>query len=72
MGSAGDLWTDQAGFGVEGICINLFQSFTADVIISITGRTAKALCADFILLHCQKDFHLVVFGCFIKLFKSFF
>ena len=59
MGAAGDLRANQCGFGVEGIGIDFFQRFTADIIIAIAGRGRKALRADTVFLHGGHDLGLV-------------
>ena len=61
MGAAGDLRANQCGFGVEGIGIDFFQRFTADIIIAIAGGGRKALRADTVFLHGGHDLGLVVF-----------
>ena len=70
MCAAGNLWTHQARLCMEGVRIYFFQSISAEIIVSVSGGTVKALRAHFVFLHCQKDFHLVIFRSSVKLLKS--
>ena len=70
MCSTRNLRTHQTCFCVECIRINLFQSITTVIVVAVTGRRAEALLADAVFLHSQKNFHLVIFCSFVKLFKT--
>ena len=72
VGSAGNLRAHQTCLRVKGICVNLFQSIAAEIIVPVTGRAVEAFRADFVLLHGEENFHLIVFCGFIKLFKPVF
>ena len=72
MSSTGDLRAYQAGFCVEGIGINLLQSFAAKVVVAITGGSSETGLTDTVLLHGADNLHLVVFCSLIKFLKTFF
>ena len=72
MSSTGDLRAYQTGFCVEGIGIDLLQSFAAKVVVAITGGSSETSLTDTVLLHGVDNLHLVVFCSLIKFLKTFF
>ena len=65
MGTAGYLGPDQCGFRVKSVGIYIFQGISSQIIVSVSAGCIETRLTDFVFLHSQNHFHLVVFCIFV-------
>ena len=71
MGSAGDLGADQSSLGVEDVCVNLFQTVPALVVVAVAGGGGKVVGSDTAALHGGQNLGLVVLCAAVNGLKAF-
>ena len=59
MSAAGDLGTDESGFGVEAVCVDLLQCVATIIVVTIAGGCGKVGGVDAVFLHGMENLALV-------------